>query len=144
LKKDIKFDGYITLQLQKEKEDKIQEGHHKIIEEVELQLENVKVKYDGIISKVGSIEDQAQRIEDVIVSENKMDDMGVKNEGKPSHVKPYQHPHYQESFQERQEDKHQHYQGRRWNNTSNIHGIGNSKTIIRQDIIKDQQLQQIG
>jgi hypothetical protein len=76
----------------------------KIIEEVELQLENVKVKYDGIISKVGSIKDQAQRIEDVIVSKNKMDDMGVQNEGKPSNVKPYRHPHYQESFQERQED----------------------------------------
>jgi hypothetical protein len=29
--------------------------------------------------------------------------MGVKNEGKPSHVKPYQHPHYQEIFQERKE-----------------------------------------
>jgi hypothetical protein len=44
---------------------------------VELQLDNVKVKYDGIISKVGSIKDQEQRIEDVIVSEKKTDDMGV-------------------------------------------------------------------
>jgi hypothetical protein len=41
--------------------------------------------------------------------------MGVQSEGKPSNVKPYQHPHYQEIFQGRQEDRYQHYQGRRWN-----------------------------
>jgi len=41
----------VTLQLQKEKEDKIQEGHQKILEEVELHLEDVHAKYDGIISK---------------------------------------------------------------------------------------------
>jgi hypothetical protein len=38
----------------------------KIIEEVELHIENVEVKSHGIISKVGSIEDQGQRIEDSI------------------------------------------------------------------------------
>jgi oligoribonuclease NrnB/cAMP/cGMP phosphodiesterase (DHH superfamily) len=31
-------------------------------------------------------------------------------------VKPYQHPHYQERFQGRQEGGYQYYQGRRWNN----------------------------
>jgi hypothetical protein len=41
--------------------DAIREGHQKIMEEVELQLENVKVKYDGIISKVGSIETEHKR-----------------------------------------------------------------------------------
>jgi hypothetical protein len=41
----------ITLQLQKEKEYKIQEGHQKILEEVEHQVEDVHVKCDGIISK---------------------------------------------------------------------------------------------
>ena len=41
--------------------------------------------------------------------------MDVQNEGKPSNLKPYQHPHYQERFQGRQEDHYQHYQGRRWN-----------------------------
>lgn len=80
----------ITILRQKEKEDKIQ-GHQKIIEGVELQLENVKFKYDGIISKVGNIEDQAQRIEDAIVLEKQMDDLGVYNEGKPSKEKPYRH-----------------------------------------------------
>jgi chromosome segregation ATPase len=97
------IDG-ITLQLQKEKEDKIQEGHQKILEEVELHLENVHVKYNGIISKARVIKDQAKRIEDVIVSGKKTDVMGVQNEGKPSHVKPYRHPHFQGSFQGRQED----------------------------------------
>jgi hypothetical protein len=67
----------ITIQLQKEKEDKIQEGHQKILKEVELHLEDVHVKYDGIISKARVIKDQAKRIEDSIVSEKKMDDMGV-------------------------------------------------------------------
>jgi hypothetical protein len=36
----------------------------------------------------------------------KTNDMGAKNEGKPLKVNPYQHPHYQESFEERQEDQH--------------------------------------
>jgi hypothetical protein len=49
----------------------------KILEEVELQLEDVHVKYDGIISKSKVIKDQAQRIEHAIVSEKKIDDMGV-------------------------------------------------------------------
>jgi hypothetical protein len=79
----------VTLQLQKEKEDKIQEGHQKILEEVELHLEDVHAKYDGIISKARVIKDQAKRIEDSIVSEKKIDEMGVQSEEKPSNVKPY-------------------------------------------------------
>jgi hypothetical protein len=55
-------------------------------------------------------------IEYVIVSENKIDEMGVHREEKPTNVKPYRHPHYQEIFQGRQESKYHHYQGRRWNN----------------------------
>jgi hypothetical protein len=47
----------VTLQLQKEKEDKIQYGHQKILEEVELHLEDVHEKYDGIISKDRVIKD---------------------------------------------------------------------------------------
>jgi hypothetical protein len=105
----------VTLQLQKEKEDKIQEGHQKILEEVELHLEDVHAKYDGIISKARVIKDQAKMIEDAIVFEKKIDEMGVQNEEKPSNVKPYRHPHYQERFQGRQEDQYHHYQGRRWN-----------------------------
>ena len=108
------LDG-ITLQLQKEKEDKIQEGQHKILEEVELHLEDVHAKYDGIISKVRVIKDQAKMIEDYIVSEKKIDEMHVKSEEKPSNVKPYRHPHNQETFQGRQEGIYQHYEGRRWN-----------------------------
>jgi hypothetical protein len=41
--------------------------------------------------------------------------MGMHNEGKPTHVKSYLHPHFQESFQGRQEDQYHHYQRRRWN-----------------------------
>jgi hypothetical protein len=64
----------VTLQLQEEKEDKIQEGHEKILEEVELHLEDVHVKYDGIISKARVIKDQSKRKEDVIVSKKKIDE----------------------------------------------------------------------
>jgi hypothetical protein len=41
----------VTLQLQKEKEDKIHEGHHNILEEVELHIEDVHDKYDSIIPR---------------------------------------------------------------------------------------------
>jgi hypothetical protein len=88
----------VTLQLQKEKEENIQEGHQKIIEKVELHLEEVHAKYDGIISKARVIKDQAKRIYNSIVSEKKIDEMGVQNEEKLSNVKPYRHPHYQEIF----------------------------------------------
>jgi hypothetical protein len=94
----------VTLQLQKVKEEKLQEGHQKTVEEIGLHLENVHVKYDGIISKARVIKDKTKRIEDIIVSEKKIDEMDVKNEGKPLNVKPYRHPHYQERFQGRQED----------------------------------------
>jgi hypothetical protein len=67
----------ITLYIQKEVEDNIREGHQKILEDVELHMENVKVKYDEIISKLSSIRDQEKGIEDSIVFENKTDDMGV-------------------------------------------------------------------
>jgi hypothetical protein len=76
------IDG-VTLQLQKEKEENIQEGHQKILEEVERHLEDVHAKYDHIISKDRVIKDQEKRIEDAIVYENKIDEMHVKSEGKP-------------------------------------------------------------
>jgi L-rhamnose mutarotase len=79
----------ITLQLQKEKEDKIQERHQKILEEVELHLKDVHVKYDGILSKDRVIKYQAKRIEDSNVSENNIYEMGVKSEGKLENMKPY-------------------------------------------------------
>jgi hypothetical protein len=94
------LDG-ITLHLQKEKEDKIQEGQQKILEEVELHLEDVHSKYDGIISKAIVIKEQAKMIEDSIVAEKKIDEMHVQSEGRPSNVKLYRHPHYQETFQVR-------------------------------------------
>jgi hypothetical protein len=105
----------VTLQLQKEKEDKIQEGHQKILEEVEIHLEDVHAKYNGIISKDKVIKDQENRIEDAIFSEKKIDEMHVQSEGKPSNVKLYRHPHYQERFQGRKEGRYRHYQGGRWN-----------------------------
>jgi hypothetical protein len=52
----------ITLQLQKEKEGKIQEGQQNILEEFELHLEDVHAKYDGIISKARVINDQGNMI----------------------------------------------------------------------------------
>jgi hypothetical protein len=102
------FDRWGHIAAQKEKEDKIQEGQHNILEEVELHLEDVHAKFDGNVSKARVIKDQAKRIEDFIVSEKKIDEMGVQNEEKLSNVKPYQHPHYQEIFQGRQEDQDQH------------------------------------
>jgi hypothetical protein len=108
------LDG-ITLHLQKEKEDKIQEGQQKILEEVELHLEDVHAKYDGIISTARVIKYQAKMIEDSIVTENNIDEMNVYSEGRPSNVKLYRHPNYQETFQGRQEGRYQHYEGRRWN-----------------------------
>ena len=66
------LDG-ITLQLQKEKEDNIQEGQQKILEEFELHLEDVHAKYVGIISKAILIKDQANMIKDDIVSEKNID-----------------------------------------------------------------------
>jgi len=133
----------VTLCLQKEKKDNIQEGHQNILEEVKLHQENVHAKYDGIISKARVIKDQAKMIKDAIVFENKMDEMRVKNEEKPSNVKPYRHPHYQERFQ-----------GKKKININiikeedgiliNIDGIWHHKTIISEDIIRDQQPLQIG
>ena len=79
----------ITIQLQKEKEDKIQEGQQKILEEVELQLEDVRAKYDRIISKARVIKEQAQKIEDGIASKNKIVDIVVQTERNPSKENPY-------------------------------------------------------
>jgi hypothetical protein len=73
----------ITLQLQKEKEDNIQEGQQKILEEVELHLEDVHAKYDGIILKARVIKYQAKMIEDSIVIENKIDEMHVQSDKRP-------------------------------------------------------------
>jgi hypothetical protein len=44
-------------------------------------------------------------MEDSTMPKKANDDMGVQNEGKPSKVKPYEDHHYQENFQERQEDQ---------------------------------------
>ena len=56
------FINGVTLRLQKEKEDKIKKGQQKILEEVELHIENVHAKYDGIISKARVIKDQENMI----------------------------------------------------------------------------------
>jgi predicted Zn-dependent protease with MMP-like domain len=101
------------LQLQKEKEDKTQEGHQEILEEVELHLEDVHGKYDGIISNTRVIKDQVKRIEDASVYKNNIDETFVQSEEKLSNVKPYRHPHYQEIFQGREEGGYQNYQGKR-------------------------------
>jgi hypothetical protein len=74
------------------------------------------LKYDGIISKDRTIKEKERKIEDSIVSENNIEEMHMKNEEKMSKVEPYRHPHYQETFQGREEGRYQHYQGRRWNN----------------------------
>jgi hypothetical protein len=76
------IDG-VTLQLQKEREDKIQKGQQSILEEVELHLDDVHAKYNGIISKARVIKDQAKMIEDSIVAEKKIDEMHVQSEGRP-------------------------------------------------------------
>ena len=55
----------IAMQLQKDKENNILEGHQKIIE-FELWIEDVHVKYEGIISKERVIKNQEQRINDAI------------------------------------------------------------------------------
>jgi hypothetical protein len=86
-----------------------------VLEEIELHLEDVHAKYDGIISKARLIKDQEKMIEDSIVTKKKIDEMHVQSDIIPSNVKPYQHPHYQETFQGRQAGQYQHYQGRRWN-----------------------------
>ena len=67
-------------------------------------FEYVHANYEGIITKARMIKDQVQRIEDVIIFVNNIDDMDVHKQEKPSYVKPYRHHHYQESFQERHED----------------------------------------
>ena len=37
--------------------------------------------------------------------------MHMQSEEKPSKVEPYQHPHYQETFQVTKEGRYQHHQG---------------------------------
>jgi hypothetical protein len=44
---------------------------------------------DGIISKARVIKYQATIIQDVIIYENKINEMGAQSGGKPSNVKPY-------------------------------------------------------
>ena len=85
----------ITLQIQKEKEYKIYEGHHKILE-VELQLKEVHVKYNSL--KEISIKDKAQRIQDSIVLERNTHDIFFHNGESPSNMKWYQHPHLLRKF----------------------------------------------
>jgi len=65
--------------------------------------------------------------------------MGVQSEGKWSNVKQYQHPHYHEKFQGKQEYRYQHYQ-KEDGILINIHGTKHHKTIIQHDIIRDKQL----
>ena len=50
-------------------------------------------------------------IEDSIVSENNLDEMHMQSKEKSSKVEPYRHPHYQETFQGRQEVQYKHYEG---------------------------------
>jgi hypothetical protein len=69
----------VTFQFQKEKEDKIQEGQHKIHEQVELHLVDVHAKYDGIISKDRIIKEQSRKIEDSIIYENNIQEMHMQN-----------------------------------------------------------------
>ena len=80
-----KFLDGITLQLQQEKEDMIQEGRQKILEEIELQLEDIHVKYDGIISKAISIKikHRGYKVAFYLIKK-KIDDMGMQNGGKSS------------------------------------------------------------
>jgi hypothetical protein len=42
-------------------------------------------------------------VEDSIVTEKKIDEMHVQSDGRPSNVKLYRHPYYQETFQGRKE-----------------------------------------
>jgi hypothetical protein len=70
----------VTLQLLKDKEHKIHEGQHNILEEVEIHLEDVHARYDGIICKDRVIKDQEKTIEDSIVSQKTIDEMGVQSE----------------------------------------------------------------
>jgi hypothetical protein len=60
-----------------------------MLEEVKVHLDNAHVKYDGNISKAREIKDKEMQIEDSIVYENKIDEMHVESEGKPSNVKSY-------------------------------------------------------
>ena len=48
-----------------------------MLEEVELHAKDVHLKYDSIISKTKIFKYQAQMIEDVIIFENKIVNMGV-------------------------------------------------------------------
>lgn len=82
------IDG-ITLQLHKEKEYKFQDCHQNILNEVELHLEDLHVKYDGIISKDKLIKYQEKKIEDSIIFEKNKNQIFTHNEGKPSNVKRY-------------------------------------------------------
>jgi hypothetical protein len=54
----------VKIQLEKDKEYNIHEVHHRILEEVELDIEGLQVKYDGIISKDRVIKYESKRIED--------------------------------------------------------------------------------
>ena len=62
--------------------------------------------------------------------------MGMLSEGKPSNVKPYRHPHYQERFQGIQEDRYQHYQGRRGNTHQYSWNKGITKPLFNRILSK--------
>jgi hypothetical protein len=51
-----------------EKEDRLQEGHQKILEKFELHIEDVHAKYDGILSKGRKIKDNVRKKEESIIS----------------------------------------------------------------------------
>ena len=73
------------------------------------------MKYDVIISNTRWIKGEAQRIRDATIFENKIDDRGVQNEGKPLKVKSYWQPHYQEILQQRKKYIHKCYKWIIWN-----------------------------
>lgn len=93
-----KFLDGITLQLQQEKEDMIQEGRQKILEEIELQLEDIHVKYDGIISKAISIKikHRGYKVAFYLIKKKLMI-WACRMEGNHQ-MKPYRHLCYQESL----------------------------------------------
>lgn len=89
----------ITLQCQNENQEKVQEDNQKVPKNDEIKFERVKSRskkstkmIESNLSKENVIEDQAQRLESVIVIEKNIAKV-VDNKGKPSKVKPYQHPH---------------------------------------------------
>jgi hypothetical protein len=86
----------MNLQLQKEKEENVQEGHERILEETNIQLKKVKVKLENsakiiynILPQANIIEDQGHRLECFTLPKRRMDASLVESEGETSKVEPY-------------------------------------------------------